>query len=833
MQSGVDVTKYGVVGDGTTDNTQKLQALISSSPNGTVFYFPAGTYLVSNTIHFSQGYFGIVGDLDPDGSAASILKSNTPNVTVADATGDKSFQISNMEFWASNQGGIGFYSQIASVSTIENSAFKGYIGLYNDMPFEVALRNDEFLGDGGNNGSHIGYLANLSTESLIENSDFSGWDEGVRVSGAGMSMIGSTFEHNGIGLNGGIDKDGNAWFLRASTMTNLTFSDNDIGINLVIGANDSLSNSQITGSTNAPSGQSSIGLYANYIQQSQVTGLQVSGSYSNSAVQIDSGAVDDSFHANTVTNSNPTGKAWNIAANLPNVVVDSALLPGQAAITDGAAPSWYPSPGANIVDVTAHGVVGDNLTDDAAALQALVNSSPNGTIFYFPKGVYRLDSTVDFSRLTNFAIIGDHGPSGGSLDGSSLVGYFSSGPLIEANYASTGGTFHISDVSLRSVGNTAFASQNAVSSSIENVNIVGNIGIRLDNPVQVSLSSVNFNPLVDPRSVSLVGNNNLALVINGGHDNWLEQITVLGFQEAIRATGDNLHVFSSRFEVNHIGLNLGVAPDGSMAPLTNSTFAGITEEANDIGFNLADVQNSYFESITGQGSSNAPTGMSITGIAVGDLSKNVTFAATEFVGNFTQQSLLVAPNADTIRFADTAFGNTLGGQSTVIQNATTTFSNSGVTSAPTVQVSIDHSDVNIATQTALVTFAFNEPTNDFGILGSTTVNGGALSNLQTTDGGNTYTATFTPTADTAISNASVDVTPGSYHDLAGQAGSTPLLTVNTVTPTVTVDAQSLLLSQYMASSFSKASDGHGGSLITDPALTQQSQLTLPHALSHG
>src|SRR5262249_39950391 len=71
--------------------------------------------------------------------------------------------------------------------------------------------------------------------------------------------------------------------------------------------------------------------------------------------------------------------------------------------------------------------------------------------------------------------------------------------------------------------------------------------------------------------------------------------------------------------------------------------------------------------------------------------------------------------------------------------------------APTVQVSIDHSVVNSATQTALVTFAFNEPINDFSILGSTTVTGGALSNLQTTDGGKTYTATFTPTTDTDIS----------------------------------------------------------------------------------
>src|SRR5262249_2982870 len=109
--------------------------------------------------------------------------------------------------------------------------------------------------------------------------------------------------------------------------------------------------------------------------------------------------------------------------------------------------------------------------------------------------------------------------------------------------------------------------------------------------------------------------------------------------------------------------------------------------------------------------------------------------------------------------------------------------------APTVQVSIDHSDVNIAIQTALVTFAFNEPINDFSILGSTTVTGGALSNLQTTDGGNTYTATFTPTANADISKPSVGVGAGSSHDLAGPAGpggSTPLFTVDTVTPTVTV-----------------------------------------------
>jgi hypothetical protein len=39
-----------------------------------------------------------------------------------------------------------------------------------------------------------------------------------------------------------------------------------------------------------------------------------------------------------------------------------------------------------------------------------------------------------------------------------------------------------------------------------------------------------------------------------------------------------------------------------------------------------------------------------------------------------------------------------------------------------------------------------------------------------------------------------------------------------------------LLGQYAASSFVTASDGHGGTLITDPlALAAQTQLTPPHA----
>jgi hypothetical protein len=55
-------------------------------------------------------------------------------------------------------------------------------------------------------------------------------------------------------------------------------------------------------------------------------------------------------------------------------------------------------------------------------------------------------------------------------------------------------------------------------------------------------------------------------------------------------------------------------------------------------------------------------------------------------------------------------------------------------------------------------------------------------------------------------------------------------TGGTLTISDGIHPQSLpLLGQYMASSFSISSDDHGWTLITDLALTQQSQLTLPHA----
>ena len=79
-----DVTKYGIVGDGITNNTEKINALTKSMTNGGTLYFPSGEY-VTGTIRL---YSNITMHLD---SGAKILGSNDikdfPKISNEDAPG--------------------------------------------------------------------------------------------------------------------------------------------------------------------------------------------------------------------------------------------------------------------------------------------------------------------------------------------------------------------------------------------------------------------------------------------------------------------------------------------------------------------------------------------------------------------------------------------------------------------------------------------------------------------------------------------------------------------------------------------------------------------------
>ncbi|WP_256345047.1 Ig-like domain-containing protein [Pseudomonas gingeri] len=90
------------------------------------------------------------------------------------------------------------------------------------------------------------------------------------------------------------------------------------------------------------------------------------------------------------------------------------------------------------------------------------------------------------------------------------------------------------------------------------------------------------------------------------------------------------------------------------------------------------------------------------------------------------------------------------------------------TVAPTATVSIDHSALNIG-QTAVVTITFSEAVNNFSNADLTVANG-TLSAVSSSDGGITWTGTFTPTSNISHASNVISLNNTTYTDLAGNAG---------------------------------------------------------------
>jgi glucan 1,3-beta-glucosidase len=96
------VSGYPVYGDGATDDTANINAILSQYAGCKILYFPAGTYIVTNTINVPKGSI-IYGDAF--GTAISAVGSNfynpeapTTMVKVGNAGDVGTLQISDVIF---------------------------------------------------------------------------------------------------------------------------------------------------------------------------------------------------------------------------------------------------------------------------------------------------------------------------------------------------------------------------------------------------------------------------------------------------------------------------------------------------------------------------------------------------------------------------------------------------------------------------------------------------------------------------------------------------------------------------------------------------------------
>ena len=121
------------------------------------------------------------------------------------------------------------------------------------------------------------------------------------------------------------------------------------------------------------------------------------------------------------------------------------------------------------------------------------------------------------------------------------------------------------------------------------------------------------------------------------------------------------------------------------------------------------------------------------------------------------------------------------------------FVNVADTLAPTVTITSSASSLK-GGETSTITFTFSEdPVLSF-VNADITTTGGTLGSVSGT--GLVRTAIFTPTANLAIGSASITIAAGNYTDPAGNtgsAGTTPIVTIDTLVPTVAITSSASAL----------------------------------------
>lgn len=274
---------------------------------------------------------------------------------------------------------------------------------------------------------------------------------------------------------------------------------------------------------------------------------------------------------------------------------------------------------------------------------------------------------------------------------------------------------------------------------------------------------------------------------------------------------DNSDIVFSNGTLSPVSSSDGITWTATFTPSVDTTsttnvisvaMTGLTDIAGNHGVGTQDSANFTIDTLR-------PTlGIVLSDYAlkIGDTS-TVTFTFSEVPTGFTASDV-TSPNGIISGFAGTAdplvytatFTPNAGVESATNATAVgtgwtdpagnepavvTSSSNYAVdTIRPTVS-SINLSDTALKIgDTAIVTITFSEPVTNFDNTDITTIDNGTLTPVGSSDGGKTWTATFTPNTSTESATNHITVTTTGLNDLAGNAGVAPLTSGNYVIDTL-------------------------------------------------
>jgi hypothetical protein len=304
-----------------------------------------------------------------------------------------------------------------------------------------------------------------------------------------------------------------------------------------------------------------------------------------------------------------------------------------------------------VAAVTAH----DDTTAIRAAVTALEAPPAPGDRYqlYFPPGIYNVSSTITLTVGKAFRIFGA-GPDAtkiiGNIDGFIFDHHSAGSPSAYTEFSQ----MHIVNQ------NSTLATAGVIWLEDTYIFLLDHLHIENYGGWGIRLKENTFTGQVRDSRVSCVGYDGIGVATNG-HASF-HDLDVAGCGEGLRAWNANVAVVGGRFEVNRIAFRIGVDDAGGSYTLSNSFFAGVSSEANDIVYQIEAASNVAFVAV-GQGTTNSGTP---DGDGVGDYGFKITGGSPTFIasgigGSYHNAAIFVGSGASPTFIRTTAVNNYASG----------------------------------------------------------------------------------------------------------------------------------------------------------------------------
>jgi hypothetical protein len=237
-------------------------------------------------------------------------------------------------------------------------------------------------------------------------------------------------------------------------------------------------------------------------------------------------------------------------------------------------PRTLPERLSEIKNVKDYGALGNGIADDTVAIQRAVNqksapySDANRGTIYFPVGTYRLSSPVTFELsdgVRNIRFLG--------APGAKLVGGFGDALLKRSWVTPVSTVISIDDLQLENNHSSGrgIMLHSCVGAKIVNCAISGCWrGVETWGSQSVSIDGC-----------SLIGQRNSGSVgVVAGNATTVIATDVTAFENGIRHHNLGLIVHGGRFEMNDVGIRIGIDQDGNVFQSTSFSILGPSMERN-------------------------------------------------------------------------------------------------------------------------------------------------------------------------------------------------------------------------------------------------------------